>query len=84
MEKTERNLALLDRINEIYAEEGMMLLDAAHKPGGSDAADITAHGIPCLDGFGVSGGALHSRDEFAYLSSLTEAAKKLAAVAYRI
>ncbi len=84
MERTEKNLALLNKINEIYLEEGIKVLGEIHRPGGSDAAEITEHGIPCLDGFGVEGGEIHSRDEWAYLSSLSEAAKRMAAVAYCI
>jgi len=84
MERTERNLTLLDKINEIFDQIGLSTLKAAHRLGGADAAEITEYGIPCLDGFGVSGGAIHSRDEWAYLSSLAEAAKRMAAVAYCI
>lgn len=84
MERTEKNLLLLDKINEIYDETGLTTLLPVHRFGGSDAAQVTEYGIPCLDGFGVEGGEGHSRDEWAYLSSLAEAAKRMAAVAYCI
>ena len=82
MEKTEQNMALLDKINTIYKEAGLTPLAAGHTNSGSDAADMTNYGLPCLDCFGIEGRAIHSRDEFAYLASLKEAAKKLAAVAW--
>lgn len=84
MERTEKNLLLLDKINEIYGETGLTTLQAVQRFGGSDAAQVTESGIPCLDGFGVEGGDNHSRDEWAYLSSLAEAAKRMASVAYCI
>ena len=62
----------------------MVTLEEFHGLGGADSAEVTEYGIPCLDGFGVEGGAIHSRDEWAYLSSLSEAAKRMAAVAYCI
>lgn len=84
MERTEKNLALLDKINGIFSEVGLATLEEHHSPGGADSAEVTEYGIPCLDSFGVEGGAVHSRNEWAYLSSLSEAAKKMAAVAYCI
>ena len=84
MEKTGQNMALLDKINTIYEEVGLTSLAATHTNFGSDAADMTSYGLPCLDCFGTEGGAIHSRDEWAYLSSFSEAAKRMAAVAYCI
>ena len=37
-----------------------------------------------MDGFGVISGRIHSKEEYAYLDSLKEAAKKLAVVGYYI
>ena len=84
MERVERNLALMDTINRIFGENGLPVLAPSFNNGGSDAAEITAAGIPCLDSLGVRGGAVHSVKEFACLSSLAEAAKRLAAIAYCI
>ncbi|MBQ7399787.1 MAG: M20/M25/M40 family metallo-hydrolase [Clostridia bacterium] len=84
MEKNDRNLRLLERINEIYKDNDLMTLNNSSSNGGSDAADMSARGIPCIDSVGMTGGNIHSRDEFAYISSLAEAAKRLAAVAYCI
>lgn len=78
MELTERNLRLFDAINRIYAEHGMPMLTHRRRNGGSDAADVTAFGIPCVESLGVTGGAIHSPNEYAMLSSLCEAAKRLA------
>ena len=80
MEPVDRNYALLDRMNEIYAAYGLPYLAPASSTGGSDAADVTSHGIPCIDNLGTQGERIHSCDEFAYLSSLRESAKRLATV----
>ena len=84
MEVTDRNLSLLEKVNGIWAENGLQTRTAATRKGGSDAADITAFGIPVLDSVGVLGGKIHSPDEFAELSSLAESAKYIAAAVYCI
>lgn len=82
MERTERNEALLEKLNAIYAQEGLTQLTGVQSNGGSDAADMTGYGIPCLDSFGIHGGPIHSRDEWAYLHGLSLSAKYLASAAY--
>ena len=84
MEKAQRNYELLDKINEAYRQSGLPVLEPNSSFGGSDAADMTAAGIPCLDCFGTEGGGIHSRDEFIYTRSIAESAKRYAAVAYLI
>ena len=84
MQYSEKNELLLSKINEIYEESGLPTLNASFAPGGSDAAHVTEAGIPCLDNFGVKGDFIHSADERAYIPSLCESAKKLAAVAFCI
>ena len=78
----QRNLDLLEQINRILADVGMDTLEPVNLGGGSDAADVTAAGIPCLDGMGPQGGGVHSLKEFAVLSSLAEATKQLATIVY--
>ncbi len=80
----ERNLKLLERMNDIYASNGLPVLAASKSNGGSDAADVTEYGIPCIDSIGTEGGFIHSKDEFAWIKSLAEAAKRVAAVAYML
>ena len=82
MELLPRNVALFDRLNEIFAVNGVQTLEHQKTNGGSDAAYITAAGIPCIDSLGVLGGGTHSPQEFAYLSSLTERAIQLAVATY--
>ncbi len=84
MEKTERNLEFLDKVNAILESSGFIPLKAGGSPGGSDAADVTAHGIPCIDKLGATGKNVHSTDEYALLSSLDTGVKKLATVIYNI
>ena len=80
MELNERNLDLFRRISDIYDQVGLPHVEPRLSMGGSDAADMTAHGIPALDCFGVRGDLIHSKDEFAYIDSLAESAKLQGAV----
>lgn len=82
MEKCDRNFDLLKKMNEIYKNVGLPELTARLSLGGSDAADITVAGIPCIDSIGVTGDFIHTVKEFAYLESLNEAAKRIASVVY--
>lgn len=81
MPMCERNLKLAEKINRIFAANGMPTLRPSRSNGGSDAADVTEYGIPCVDSIGVSGGKIHSGNEFAYIASLAEAAKRIAVIA---
>lgn len=81
MEYTDRNADLLVRLNRAFSACGLPTLKPGSSKGGSDAADVTAYGIPCVDSLGVSGGKIHSRGEFAEIASLAEAAKRIVAVA---
>ena len=80
MEKTDRNFELLEKINEIYRKCGLPELTARQSLGGSDAADVTVYGIPCVDSIGVAGDKIHTPEEYARISSLVEAAKRIATV----
>lgn len=84
MEYTEKNKNLLDNINAIFAQTGLPKLGGVKRKGGSDAADVTTCGIPCVDSIGVSGGNIHSLSEFANLESLRDAAKRVVAIAQYI
>ena len=81
MEYTERNKRLFDEINEVFISAGLPEMEADFSAGGSDAAYATMAGIPCVDNFGVRGGYIHSVREYAFVASLKESAKRLAAVA---
>lgn len=84
MEYAERNVQLLDRLNEIFTACGMEALKAIKATGGSDAADVTAYGIPCIDNLGVHGFNIHSIHESAAIPSLIQSAKWLAAAALEL
>ncbi len=60
MEYSAKNIELLETVNRGFAESGLPLLATSKRTGGSDAADITALGIPCLDSMGVRGGDIHT------------------------
>ncbi len=78
------NLDILSRMNEIYNSCALPELSPRFCLSGSDAAYTTEAGIPTIDNIGVDGGCIHSVDEYARISSLAEAAKRLAAVALYI
>ena len=84
MELKDFNLELLEKVNEVFEAVNMPTLTMRAKGGGSDAAYTTQCGIPTLDSLGTEGGKLHSKDEFAYLSSLKESAKRMVAICYNI
>lgn len=79
---SETNLSLYNKMAEICEQNGMPKLNWKSANGGSDAAYITQLGVPCVDDVGVRGGRIHSKEEFAYISSLAESAKRNAAIAY--
>ncbi|MBE7049738.1 MAG: M20 family metallopeptidase [Ruminococcaceae bacterium] len=84
MELTDKNTALLEKANEIFASTGLVQLSPRSTGGGSDAAYTTNCGIPTIDSIGVELGNIHSKNEYASVSSLKEAAKRIAAICYYI
>lgn len=84
MPKTDRNFALLERMNKVYAAYGMEELLGRGSNGGSDAAEVTCAGIPCIDSLGTRGRWIHTVREEAKLSSLAESAKLMATVVYSL
>ena len=81
MERTEANIQVLEKVNEIFTQYGLPTLKERRNRGGSDASNVTQCGIPCIDSLGTIGGGSHSVDEWAKLSSLAEAAKRVALIA---
>ena len=80
MELCDRNVELLNKINLIFKENGLSTLSIGKRRGGSDAADVTAYGIPCIDSLGVKGERAHSVEEQSDLKSLKESAKRIASI----
>ena len=80
MEPCERNLNLLRVANESFKKNGLSELCVGMRNGGSDAADVTAFGIPCLDSLGIGGESGHSREEYGVISSLAESAKRIVSI----
>ena len=78
MERSERNIRLFERINDICQSHGLGEREAIFRYGGSDAADISDYGIPCVDNMGIRGDGAHQDSELVYISSLTDTAKMLA------
>lgn len=84
MPLTPKNEALFTKMNAIYRQCGLPVLTPRHCLGGSDAAYTTQAGIPTVDSLGVDGGRIHSPQEFAYIASLADCARRLAAMALHI
>ncbi len=84
MEKVQRNVDLIEKVNKIFEKNQIPTLTPRKLRGGSDGADVSTYGIPCLDSLGTRGGGSHSVNEFAFLSSLKDAAKRIVAIAYFI
>ena len=77
----EKNLALFNKVDKIFADAGLARMPHGRSNGGSDAADMSRYGIPSVDSFGVEGAWIHSINEYAYVASLPRCAKRLGAVA---
>lgn len=84
MEKKEENVRILERVNGIFAQYDIPVLEGRMLRGGSDASYITQYSIPCIDSMGTRGGGSHSIKEFAYKQSLLEAAKRIAVIVCNI
>lgn len=80
MDLTQPNLDFLDKINKCFEKYGFSKVEIGSGSGGSDAADVTQAGIPCIDCIGVKGDFIHSVNEYAYLDSLKASAKRIAAI----
>ncbi len=80
MELCDRNLEFFSKINAIFEKNGLEKMIYRKSLGASDAADVTMAGIPCVDSIGVEGDHIHSVREYALISSLASAAKRLACI----
>ena len=80
MELSDRNLNLYNKVNEIFEKWNLTRLELNKHNGGSDAADVSSCGIPCVDSLGTSGAGIHSPNEFGYLASLKESAQRVGAI----
>ena len=81
MVKADRNFAVLEKMNAVFAAAGLPVREGDSGFGGSDAADLTAREIPSVDELGVVGQYVHSIRERAEIASMARCAKYLGAVA---
>ena len=70
LERTQASAALYERYATAARASGLGDGEAALLGGGSDANNIAALGIPCLDGLGPRGAGFHTHDEYIEASSL--------------
>ena len=80
MPLVDKNTELVAKINKAYGICGFAPVRGKANMGGSDAADMTGYGIPSVDSIGTAGGRIHSTEEFGYIKSLCESAKRQAAI----
>ena len=84
MDPKDYNYALLDKMNAVFDECGLTRLTARKATGGSDAAYTSNAGIPSIDSIGVTGGYIHSKDEYSNIDSLANNAYRMAAFIYGV
>ncbi len=77
MEPNERTYDLLDKMNRVWAENGLETLKPGKRTGGSDAADATVFGLAAIDNLGAEGDKIHTLDEYAVTASLKVCATRL-------
>ena len=70
LEKTPESAALYRRYAECALKSGLGDGEAPLLGGGSDANNIAALGVPCIDGLGPRGAGFHTHDEYIEASSL--------------
>ena len=80
MEVDEKNLNLIEKINEICKNVGLEPLKTKESAGGADSAYVSLAGIPTVDSIGIEGEDCHTINERARISSIAEMAKVAAAV----
>ena len=80
MEANERNIKLVEQINEICKSVGIEPFGMAETPGGADSAYPSLAGIPTVDSIGIEGSGAHTLSENARISSIPEMAKVAAAI----
>lgn len=78
-ERTRDNVTLLELLNEAARENGFEELEGRFLGGNSDAAYLAKAGIPVLCSLGVRGAGAHTEEECAFVESLFERTKLLAA-----
>ena len=79
MERFDRNLKLVQELNDCFEAFGLPRHKPSKRTGGSDAADVNAAGLTVVDSMGVEGEGIHSTKEFGYKESLKECAKRIVA-----
>lgn len=82
MELSDQNVRLLNKVNELFAQNGLSQLKIGTRTGASDASNVASAGIPCLDSLGVEGEHCHTIYEYGIISSLAESAKRVASIIY--
>lgn len=77
-EKTDANMAMLDRLNRVAAEYGLAPLGAVLPGGNSDISYISMMGVPAICSCGVRGSGAHTLEEQALVETIFERTKIIA------
>lgn len=80
MLRTAGNEQLFEKIRQVCVRYHLEDVAMAESGGGSDAAYTVAAGIPSVCSIGTTGDFCHTKEEYAWISSLARRAKMLAAV----
>lgn len=84
MESTPVTEAVFAALQQCGRDLGQTPFSWVHAGGASDANNLSAAGLPCLDGLGPVGDRLHSPDEWVHLPSLTARAQVAALFLHRL
>jgi len=84
MESTPVTEAVFAALQQCGRDLGQASFSWVHAGGASDANNLSAAGLSCLDGLGPVGDRLHSPDEWVHLPSLTARAQVAALFLHRL
>lgn len=84
MEATPVTEAAFAALQQCGRDLGLAPFSWVHAGGASDANNLSAAGLPCLDGLGPIGDRLHSPDEWVHLPSLPARAQVAALFLHRL
>lgn len=78
MEPKDLTFELLDKMNKLWAKNGLETLKPSKRTDGSDAADAAVFGLAVIDSIDAEGSDIHTPNEYAVIASLKESAARLA------
>lgn len=83
-EKTQSNLDLLDKVNQVAVEYDLPPFGTAFPGGNSDVSYISQAGVPAVCACGVKGSGAHTMEECAIVDTLFQRTKLIACTIYEL